>query len=317
MKLLIADAFPDTHVERLAAAGHECELRPELTGDDLPGALAGVQGLVVRSTRVTPEALAAADSLQLIVRAGSGTNTIAVAEATAGGIQVSNVPGMNAAAVAELIMGLIISIDRNLPDNVIELRAGNWDKRRFSAARGIKGRTLGIIGLGNTGLALAERAGAFGMRLVGVRKDRPEPVTARIAAAGVELVDDVPALLAACDVVSLHVPYTGSVVVDAAFLAQMQDGAILINTSRGEVVDEEALIAAMESKGIRAGLDVFRDEPGTATGPISSKLAQHPGVYGTHHIGASTAQAQTAVADGVVDVIAAFERGEARNQVGV
>ncbi|MDH3731823.1 MAG: NAD(P)-binding domain-containing protein [Acidimicrobiia bacterium] len=317
MRLLIADKYPQSHLELLAAGGHECDFQPSLTADDLGAALAGIEGLVVRSTGVTDQALEEADSLRLIIRAGSGTNTIAVKAAIDRGIQVSNVPGRNAVAVAELAMGLIIAIDRNIPDNVAELRAGNWDKARFSAAQGILGRKLGIVGMGNIGLALAYRAVAFGMDVFGVVKERSAAASSLIADAGIVLVADLEALLATCDVVSIHTPYAGDVVVDAEFLGHMRPGSILINTARGELVDEDALIAAMEAKDIRAGLDIFRDEPAAPSGPFHSKLASHPNVYGTHHIGASTAQAQTAVADEVIAIIEAFGRGEARNVVEV
>jgi len=316
VKLLFADKYPALQLERLITLGHDCDLRPDLSAADLGAALDGVEGLVVRSTRVTEEALAAADKLELIIRAGSGTNTIAVEAARRRGIQVSNVPGRNAVAVAELVMGLIISTDRNIPDNVAELRAGNWDKKRFSAARGLKGRRLGILGVGSVGLALAERARAFEMTVVALAKDRAAEASARMEAIGIELAPDLVTLLSSCDVVSVHVPYTGSVIVDTEFLGHLQPGAILINTSRGEVVDEEALIDAMNAKAVRAGLDVFAGEPAAATGRFESKLAQHPNVYGTHHIGASTTQAQDAVADEVIEIIEAFGRAEPRNQVG-
>lgn len=315
MRLLLADKYPQSHIELLEGAGHDCDLQPSLA--DLVGALSGVEGLVVRSTRVTEEALEGADALRLIIRAGSGTNTIAVKAATDKGIQVSNVPGRNAIAVAELAMGLIIAIDRNIPDNVSELRAGNWDKARFSAARGIWGRKLGIVGMGNIGLALAHRAGAFGMDVYGVAKERSVTAASLIADAGINLAEDLKTLLATCDVVSVHTPYSGEVLVDADFLEHMQPESIFINTSRGELVDEDALIVAMEAKGIRAGLDLYRDEPAQSSGPFHSKLASHPNVYGTHHIGASTSQAQTAVADEVIAIIEAFGKGEARNVVGV
>ena len=315
MKILIADKFPGDHMERLRSAGHECRYEPDTGPDELASAVSDAHVLVVRSTKVMAPVIEGAESLQMIVRAGSGVNTIAVNEAAAVGIQVSNVPGRNAIAVAELVMGLMISIDRGIPDAVAEIRAGRWDKKRFAAGAGLFGRTLGIIGLGNIGLALAERARAFGMTVLGVAKPRLPRVDARIAEASIELVADRATLLGRSDFVSIHIPYEGEAVVDADFLDLMQPGSILINTSRGDMIDEEALIGAMDAKGIRAGLDVYRGEPSEARGEFHSKLAQHPNVYGTHHIGASTRQAQTAVADEVVAIIEAFERGEARNQV--
>ena len=313
MKLLLADSFSAWLIDTLTEAGHVCIVEPDASADDFP--LDGVDGLIVRSTAVDASAIERAGSLRLIIRAGAGTNTIDVEAAVARGIQVSNVPGRNAIAVAELVMGLILSIDRNIPDGVAELRAGRWDKKRFSAATGVAGRRLGIVGLGNVGLALAERANAFAMVVAVEGKDRSPATRARIAELGIEETADRASLLGKSDVVSVHIPSSGDVVVDEEFLAEMRDGAILINTSRGEIVDEQALIAALDTRGMRAGLDVFRDEPAAHRGEFSSKLAQHPSVYGTHHIGASTAQAQRAVASEVVAIVSDFDEGKPRNEV--
>ena len=317
MKLLVADKFPASHLESLEAAGHVVMYQPDLDADSLAGALAGVEGLVVRSTRVTATALSAADTLRLVVRAGTGTNTIDVETATAGGVQVCNVPGMNSLAVAELAFGLIVAIDRNIADNVADLRAGRWDKKRYSQARGLSGRKLGIVGLGGSGLALAERAKAFGMRLAAIDKPRAPDTASRVLELGFELVGDLESLAKQCDIVSLHVPLTEDThhLVDAKFLNHCQPGAVIINTSRGNLIDEDALIIAMDTKGIRAGLDVFQDEPASGSGEFRSAVASHPNVYGTHHIGASTDQAQDAVAAGTVEVIEAFAAGAALHPV--
>ena len=185
MKILFADAFPPPQLERLRGEGHECEFAPTLTGDDLPGALPGFEVLVVRSTRVGAAALEAADSLRLVVRAGAGTNTIDTERARALGIDVCNVPGANALAVAELTLGLVISADRRIPDNVADLRNGAWNKKRYSRARGLFGCSLGIVGVGAIGMAVAERAAAFGMRvLVLASPRRSDAARARLAAIG-------------------------------------------------------------------------------------------------------------------------------------
>jgi len=319
MRILFADRLDADHIDRLAAAGHECVREPDLTAADLPGRIAGFDALVVRSTRVEAATLQTADRLQIVVRAGAGTNTIDTDTAAALGIFVSNVPGRNAIAVAELTMGLILALDRNIPDNVAELRAGRWDKARFSKAQGLFGRHLAILGTGAIGMAVAERAGAFGMRVLTEFKQRPEARQERLEALGVETVRGRGKLLGMADIVSLHVPLLPETrgLVDAGFLGQMRDGAWLINTSRGEIVDEEALLDALDHRGMRAGLDVFPDEPGTATAAYHSRLASHPSVYGTHHIGASTAQAQQAIAAGTVEVLEAFSRGEVRNCVNL
>jgi D-3-phosphoglycerate dehydrogenase / 2-oxoglutarate reductase len=273
---------------------------------------------VVRSTRVAASVFAAADSLRLVVRAGSGTNTIDCDEATRTGVLVANVPGRNSLAVAELTLGLLLAVDRAIPDNTSELRAGRWDKRRFSAVgRGLYGRSLGVVGLGSIGLAVAERAAGFGMQLLAQAKSSRSPgVSARIAELGIELVPDLVTLASRVDVLSLHVPLKAETrgMVDADVLDALQPG-ILLNTSRADVVDADALLARLNAGGLSAGLDVFPDEPGSGTATWHSPLAAHPRVVGTHHIGASTQQAQEAVVDGVGEIIAAFDRGQLLNVV--
>jgi D-3-phosphoglycerate dehydrogenase / 2-oxoglutarate reductase len=313
MRLLVADAFPEAHRARLVERGHECVFEPDTTADQLPERIAGFEGLVVRSTVVSADTLQKADALQVVIRAGSGTNTIDKATATERGIHVCNVPGRNAVAVAELAFGLLLALDRRIPDNVQDLREGRWDKKRYAKARGIMGRQIGVVGLGQIGLAFAERAAAFGADVHGIAKPDRDPETARRAEAlGMTYVDDLLALARTCDVLSFHVPAAAQTrgLVDRDLLEHVQSGAILLNTSRGEIIDEDALIEAMDAKGIRAGLDVYPDEPGRSTGQIDSRLARHPNVYGTHHIGASTEQAQQAIAEEVVRMLDAYQSGE-------
>ena len=319
MRVLLADAIDPSTVDVLTDRGHDCVSDPKLTADDLPDRIAGFEALVVRSTKVTAATIEAADALELIVRAGAGTNTIDVNAASEVGIYVANVPGRNAIAVAELTMGLLLAIDRRIADNVADLRTGSWNKTSYSQADGLFGKVMGIVGLGEIGFAVAERASAFGLDVRAVRKDRDEATEERIRALGIELVDSLEELVATSDIVSIHVPATpetGSMF-DARLLGGMKEGAILLNTSRGDIVDEEALLDALETRALRAGLDVYPDEPGPGATDWSSKLAQHPNVVGTHHIGASTAQAQKAVAEGVVEIIDAFVRGEILNCVNL
>lgn len=320
MKLLFADSIPDQTVADLAARGHECVTEPGLGARDLPGRIAGFDALVVRSTKVTSEVFAAADRLALVIRAGAGTNTIDTAAAAARGVLVANVPGRNAAAVAELTLGLLLALDRRIPDNVADLRNGHWDKKRYGQADGLLGSTMGIIGLGSIGLAVAERAVAFGIQVQAVaRPGRPAHVEERAEELGITLRDSLADVVASSDIVSLHVASSEATrgMVDDAFLAQMRAGAILLNTSRGDVVDEDALLKALDAGLVRAGLDVFADEPGSGSAAWTSPLAQHPDVVATHHIGASTRQAQRAVAAGVVEIVDAFADGEARNCVNL
>ena len=319
MRVLLADAIDPSTVDVLAARGHDCVSDPKISADDLPARIGGFEALVVRSTKVTTAAIEAADALELIVRAGAGTNTIDVEAASEVGIYVTNVPGRNAIAVAELTMGLLLAIDRRIADNVADLRTGSWNKASYSKADGLFGKVMGIVGLGEIGFAVAERATAFGLRVQAIRKERDEATEERIRALGIELVDSLEELVETSDIVSIHVPATAETesMVDARLLGRMKEGAILLNTSRGDIVDEAALLDALETRALRAGLDVYPDEPGSGETAWSSKLAQHPHVVGTHHIGASTRQAQKAVAEGVVEIVDAFVRGEILNCVNL
>jgi D-3-phosphoglycerate dehydrogenase len=317
LKILFADSFDKSALATLQAHGHECRSEPGLTADDLPTALGGADALVVRSTKVTAAALESSDSLRLIVRAGAGTNTIDKQTAANRGIYVCNTPGKNAVAVAELTMALLLAIDRRLPDNVAALRDGRWDKKRFAKAQGLFGKTMGIIGLGAIGLEVAVRAKAFGLDVLVIAKDRPAPTVKRIEEIGIRVVDNLDELLASSDIVSIHVPLSEAThhLVDTAFLGKLRDGAWIINTSRGDIVDGPALLEAVENRGMAAGLDVYPDEPSSGQADFESELAQHPAIYGTHHIGASTEQAQQAIADEVVEIIQAFENGRVLNSV--
>jgi len=179
---------------------------------------------------------------------------------------------------------------------------------------------MGIIGLGSIGLAVAERAAAFGIHLQSIAKPgRDARVARRAEDLAIRMRDSMHELVSSSDIVTLHVPSTDETrhMVDGDFLHQMKDGAILLNTSRGDVVDGGALLAALDEGRVRAGLDVFPDEPGTAEGRWDSALARHPGVVATHHIGASTRQAQQAIAAGVTEIVDAFVAGEARHCVNL
>jgi len=320
MRVLVADTFPDSFLADLAERGHEAEYRPDLTSDQLGDVLAGAEVLVVRSTRVTRHCLDAADALRMVIRGGSGTNTIDCDAATERGIYVCNVPGRNAVAVAELAIGLLLALDRRIPENVSDLRAGRWDKKRYATGRGVLGRRVGVIGLGNVGLAFAERVAALGANVYSVAKvGRSPDVSSRARAVGVRFVDDVETLADTCDVLSFHVPVADSTrgMVGRELLSRVQPGTIILNTSRADIVDDAALLEAMDTKGVRAGIDVFDEEPGTSTGAIDSPLARHPNVYGTHHIGASTEQAQNAIVAEVLRMVEAFESGDVVHCVNV
>jgi D-3-phosphoglycerate dehydrogenase len=318
MKILIADKFEESGRIGLRAAGCEVLFQPDLKDEALVEAIAREQPdvLIVRGTKVT-EPMLAAGPLKLIVRAGAGYNTIDVAAASRRGIYVSNCPGKNSIAVAELAFALILALDRRIADNVIALRAGEWNKKEFSKARGLFGRTLGLVGVGKIGLEMIPRARAFGMPVIAWSRS----LTAeRAEALGVERKENPIDVARAADIVSVHValkPDTRGLI-GAKFFKAMKDGSYFINTSRGETVDQAALIEATKSRGIRAGLDVFAVEPTSGVAEFTDEIRSEPGVYGTHHIGASTDQAQEAIAAETVRIVRSFkETGQVPNVVNL
>ena len=328
MKVLVADQFEESGLEGLRAAGCEVVSDPALKDEALAQALreTAADVLVVRSTKVTA-AMLDAGRVSLVVRAGAGYNTIDVAAASARGSYVSNCPGKNAIAVAELAFALILSLDRRIPDNVAELRAGRWNKKAFSKARGLYGRTLGLLGFGNIGQELARRAQAFGLHLV-VWSRRFADGTEDLAGYGITSTPDSRASIARspgevaeqADILSVHLALAAETkhLVDADILGRLKPGAFVINTARAEVVDYQALEAAVRERGLRVALDVFRNEPATATGEYRDSLVDLPSVYGTHHIGASTEQAQEAIAAETVRIVRSFkETGHVPNVVNL
>lgn len=229
------------------------------------------------------------NNLQLIVRAGAGYDTIDWNYCSTKGVYVANCPGKNAHAVSELAMGLILSIDRRIAEGVNMLKSGNWNKGMFSSCRGINGRTIGIIGFGNIGKAVCKAARGMEMNVL---------VSTRTQVAGLDeqlgfryVTQD--ELLANADIVTVHTPATAQTkgMVNEDFLGKMKDDAVFINTSRGNVVNEEALLAKLEScPKFWVGTDVYIGEPTVkATDDFNHPIAAHPRVYGTHHCGASTA----------------------------
>jgi D-3-phosphoglycerate dehydrogenase len=318
MHVLIADKFEQSGREGLQAIGCEVSFQPDLKDEALVAAIAEHKPdvLVVRGTKVT-EPMLAAGPLKLIVRAGAGYNTIDVAAASRRGIYVSNCPGKNSIAVAELAFALVLALDRRIVDAVIALRAGEWNKKEFSKARGLFGRKLGLVGLGKIGQEMIPRARAFGMPVVAwSRSLTPE----RALELGVERMETPLEVARAADVVSIHVALKPDtrMLIGPEFFQAMRDGAYFINTSRGETVDQAALVAAIHGKGIRAGLDVFAIEPASAVAEFTDPIANEAGVYGTHHIGASTDQAQEAIAAETVRIIQSFkETGQVPNVVNL
>ena len=334
MRVLVADKFEQSGLDGLKATGcdviYEADLKDETLSDAIRAT--GADVLVVRSTRVTA-AMLDAGRLSLVVRAGAGYNTIDVAAASTRGIYVSNCPGKNAIAVAELTWGLLLALDRRIPDNVSDLRAGTWNKKEYSKADGVYGKTLGLLGVGSIGQEVIKRAAGFGLNVaIWSRRfdgeDRPL-TDAEARELGLEqalrqiriVVCPTPSAVAArVDILSVHLalgPETRGML-NADLLRHVKRGAFVINTARGEIMDAAALAAAVKDKGLKVGLDVFANEPSAAVADFTDDLIGLPGVYGTHHIGASTNQAQEAIATETVRIIRSFkDTGKVPNVVNL
>lgn len=317
MRILVADTLPTRTLERLRADGFEVHAEPKLDGATLTARIAELSPeiLVVRSTKVTAEQAKASRHLALVIRAGAGVNTIDVPTCSSLGIFVTNCPGKNAVAVAELTFGLMLAVDRHIADGTADLRAGTWAKSKYSAANGLFGRTLAILGVGDIGREVIQRAKAFGMPVVAwsrsLTAEKADALGIRWAPTPLDAVRD-------ADVISVHLALTAETrgLVSGALFEGMKAGAMFLNTSRAEVVDEAALLTALDAGKIRAGLDVYANEPSGGSGTFDSAVARHPRVVGTHHIGASTEQAQEAVGDEVCRIAAAFRgRGQVLNGV--
>ncbi len=298
VKVLIADKFPDQYIQQLKDMDLEVINLPKLGENDLPEAAKEVDILVVRSTKVNATTIYNSNALNLIIRAGAGVNNIDITAANKKGIYVANCPGMNSVAVAELAIGLMVSLDRRIPDNVADFKKGIWNKGEYSKAQGLKGKTLGIIGVGAIGREVAKRALAFEMNVYGKDITRIE---------GVQIKDfsEMDQLLSLCDIITIHLPATPDTkgLFNKKMFGYMKNGALLINTSRADVIVEEDMLEAIKEKGIRVALDVFKGEPEAKTGEVKSVLKDNPNIYVTHHIGASTEQAQNAVAAETVKII--------------
>lgn len=318
MRILIADKFEQSGRDGLASLGCEVSYLPDVKDDSLVGAIKSESPdvLVVRGTKVT-EPMLEAGPIKLVVRAGAGYNTIDVAAASKRGIYVSNCPGKNSIAVAELAFALILALDRRIADNVIALRRGEWNKKEFSKARGLYGRTLGLIGVGKIGQEMIPRARAFGMPVVAWSRSLTREGA---AALGVEYLESPKAVAAASDIVSVHIALNADTrnSIGTDIFNVMRSGSYFINTARGEVVDQDALVEAIKTRGIRAGLDVFAQEPTNATGEFSDPVVNNESIYGTHHIGASTDQAQEAIAAETVRIVQEFkDTGKVPNVVNL
>ncbi|MBZ0117488.1 MAG: hydroxyacid dehydrogenase [Sandaracinaceae bacterium] len=310
MRVLVADKLAPLVPGRLQDLGVAVTVDAGASGDALAKKIAELDPhvLVVRSTQVMAEHVRAGRVLALIVRAGAGVNTIDVAAASARGIYVANCPGKNACAVAELTIGHLVNLDRRIADNVAALREGRWDKKSFGNARGLNGRTLAVLGTGQIGREVIKRAQALGMRVVAWSRSLTDEQAELL---GVERAATPERAVEHADAVTVHLALTKETRgrIGEGVFAAMKSGAYFVNTSRGEVVDHEALARALDGKQLRAGLDVFGQEPSGAAGAFEDPIGKHPSVYGTHHIGASTAEAEEAVGEEVVRIVDAYKSG--------
>lgn len=320
MKILVADKFEQPGLERLRPLCHDLAYEPDVAGDALKERLAAFDPdlLIVRSTKVPDDVMASARKLNGIIRAGSGTDNIDCQAASRRGIMVANCPGMNAHAVAELTIGLMVALDRRIPDNAADLRAGRWNKKRYSAAGlGLKGRTLGIVGAGGIGTLVARAALAMDMHVLYYHLGRHRRLADLPHARRAELDD----LLRESDVVSVHIPGGASTtnLIHAERVRLLKPTALVINTARAGIIDEDALYAALKEGRVRgAAFDVYTDEPSPTDKEIRTRFAELPNFIGTHHIGASTEQAQEAVALETVRLVSEFkQRGVLPNCVNM
>jgi D-3-phosphoglycerate dehydrogenase len=308
--VLVTDGLQEAGVQALRAEGIEVDVAPTLPAEDLARRLGPCDGLIVRSaSRVTAEVIERAPALAVIGRAGVGVDNVDVEAASRRGIVCMNTPGGNTVAAAEHTMALLLALARRIPQAHAHLMEGGWARERFLGTE-VYGKTLGVVGLGRIGTEVVRRAQGFGMTVIAYDPYLTAEVSQRL---GVELVA-LDALLGRADFISVHVPLTKDTrgLIGAAELARTRPGVRLVNCARGGIIDEGALAAAIRAGHVAgAALDVFETEP-----PAGSPVLALPSVVVTPHLGASTEEAQTAVAVAIARQVADFLlRGVVRNAV--
>ena len=314
VRVLVSDKLAEAGLDVLReASGVELEFRPGMSEDELCEVIGDYDGLIIRSgTQVTSRVVDAAEKLRVIGRAGMGVDNVDIPAASRRGIVVMNTPTGNSVTTAEHALALLAALARNIPQAVGSMRSGKWEKSKFQG-REIAHKTLGIIGLGNIGRIVADRAQGLKMKVIGVD---PVMSSERAAELGIELVG-LDELLSRADFITIHAPLTPetkNMISDAAF-GKMKDGALLVNAARGGIVDEEALARAItDGKIAGAALDVFGQEPVDPNNP----LLQLDNVLCTPHLGASTSEAQERVAVEIAEqAIDYLENGTVKNAVNV
>lgn len=297
-KVLVCDPIPADAIARMRAGGLCVEEAIGLGAEELEKRIVGFEAVVVRSaTKIQRTHIQAAPDLRLIVRGGVGMDNIDAEAAEACGVRVLNTPGASSVSVAELALGFIFALARRIPEADAALKAGRWEKGKFSKGIELEGKTLGIIGMGRIGRILARKASAIGLRAIAAY-DKYVTQVDQVAGCSLTTKAD---LLERSDFVSLHIPLEPGAgpEIGAAEIQRMKDGVFIVNCARGGVVDETALLAALESgKVAGAALDVFREEP-----PVDLRLAQHLRVIATPHIGAGTREGQGRVGMEVAEIL--------------
>lgn len=297
MKVLVTEELSEVGLA-LLRGDFEVDVRPELATGDLAGAIGSYDALVIRSaTQVTADVLSRAERLKVVARAGIGLDNVDVAAATARGILVVNAPQSNIVSAAEHTIALLLAQARNIPAADAALRGGSWERSRFQGTE-LLGKTLGLVGLGRVGVLVAQRAAAFGMKLVAFDPYVPRE---RGRELGVELVSTLEALLVQSDVVTIHLPKSPDTenLIGEREISLMKPGARLVNTSRGGLVDETALAKAVEDGRLAgAALDVFSLEP-----PVDTPVTHLEQIVVTPHLGASTSEAQDKAGTSVAEMV--------------
>ncbi|MBI3202969.1 MAG: D-3-phosphoglycerate dehydrogenase [Myxococcales bacterium] len=317
MKVLVADKLDPAALDEMRTLGVELTYQPELSADALPAAVRDVNVLVVRGTQVRADAMRAGVMLNLIIRAGAGVRNIDVKTASERGIYVANCPGKNASGVAELTLTLIGCLDRRVPDAVSSLRAGKWDKQEFAKAKGLRGRTLGIVGFGHVGRAVAKLGLAYGLDVHAYSRSL---MPAAAADAGVGWAPNVLELAKRSEILCVHLELTERTrgIISRDVIAALPNGAMLINTADSGLVDWPALVELGPMKELRVGLDVLPSEPDTRVANYDHAILHAGLVYATPHIGASTDEAQIAIAAETVRILRSFMvKGEVPNVVNI
>jgi len=317
MKVLVADKLSPAALDEMRTLGVEVAYQPELTADELPSAVKDVNVLIVRGKEVRADAMKAGESLNLIIRAGAGVKNIDVKAASERGIYVANTPGKNASAVAELAMTLVGSLDRRVPDAVASLRAGKWDKEEFAKAKGLRGRSLGVVGFGHVGKAITKLAQAYGLDVHAWSRGL---IPARAAELGIGWAPNVVELAKRCDILTVHLDLTERTrgIISREVLEALPEGAILVNTAQAGLIDWAALTELAPIKELRVGLDVLPNEPEKRIADYDNPILHAGLVYATPHIGASTDEAQIAIATETVRILRSFlVKGEVPNVVNI